>query len=116
MARLPRLILAGHPYHVTQRGNCRRQTFFEDGDCQFYRDLLAEAAHKAGAEVWAYCLMPNHVHVIVVPSDEGSGEHVALIVRFLGISGRGSKVAISANRMGDRCERNYGDSLLNTSI
>jgi len=70
MARLPRLVLPGHPYHATQSGNRRQQTFFEDGDYQLYRDLLAEAARKAGAEIWAYCLMPNHVHLVVVPSDE----------------------------------------------
>src|SRR3954470_16037231 len=70
MARLPRLVLPGYPYHVTQRGNRRQQTFFEDSDYALYRDLLAEAAERAGAEIWCYCLMPNHVHVIVVPSDE----------------------------------------------
>lgn len=70
MARLARLVIPGIPYHVTQRGNRRQQTFFEDGDFTLYRDLLAEASRKAGAEVWAYCLMPNHVHLIVVPSDE----------------------------------------------
>jgi len=70
LARLARLVIPGIPYHVTQRGNRRQQTFFEDGDFTLYRDLLAEASRKAGAEVWAYCLMPNHVHLIVVPSDE----------------------------------------------
>jgi putative transposase len=70
MARLARLVLPGIPYHVTQRGNRRQQTFFEDGDFALYRDLLAEAARKAGTSVWSYCLMPNHVHVIVVPEDE----------------------------------------------
>ena len=69
MARLPRLVVPGYPHHVTQRGNRRAQTFFEEGDYLLYRDLLADAAAKAGAEVWAYCLMPNHVHLIVVPHD-----------------------------------------------
>lgn len=69
MARLPRLVLPGLPYHVTQRGNRRLQTFFCDEDYALYRDLLAEAANKAEAQIWCYCLMPNHVHVIVVPSD-----------------------------------------------
>lgn len=69
MARLPRLVVPGIAYHVTQRGNRRAQTFFEEGDYALYRDLLAQAAERAGAEVWAYCLMPNHVHVIVVPAD-----------------------------------------------
>jgi len=70
MARLPRLVLPGYPYHVTQRGNRRQQTFFEDGDYALYLDLLGDAARRAAVEIWAYCLMPNHVHVIVVPSDE----------------------------------------------
>jgi len=60
MARLPRLVLRGFPYHVTQRGNRRQQTFFEDGDYQLYRDLLAEAARKTGAEIWAYCRRNRH--------------------------------------------------------
>ena len=70
LARLARLVIPGIPYHVTQRGNRRLQTFFEDADYALYRDLLADAAERAGAEVWCYCLMPNHVHLIVVPADE----------------------------------------------
>ena len=70
MARLPRLVIPGIAYHVTQRGNRRQQTFFEDADYALYRDLLAQSAQRAQAEVWAYCLMPNHVHIIIVPSDE----------------------------------------------
>jgi putative transposase len=69
MSRLPRLIIPGIPYHVTQRGNRRAQTFFEDADYALYSDLLAQSAEKAGAEIWCYCLMPNHVHIIIVPSD-----------------------------------------------
>jgi putative transposase len=70
MARLARIVVPGYPHHVTQRGNRRTQTFFEESDYLLYRDMLAEAARKAGAEIWAYCLMPNHVHIIIVPSDE----------------------------------------------
>ena len=69
MARLPRLVLPGIPHHVTQRGNRREQTFFEDGDYELYLDLLADAAGRAHVEIWGYCLMPNHVHVIAVPQD-----------------------------------------------
>ncbi len=70
MARLPRLVIPGIPYHVTQRGNRRQQTFFEDEDYALYRDLLGQSAKNAGSEIWCYCLMPNHVHIIIVPSDE----------------------------------------------
>lgn len=69
MARLPRFVLPGHPHHVTQRGNRRERTFFEDGDYALYLDLLADAAGRAGVEIWSYCLMPNHVHIIAVPAD-----------------------------------------------
>jgi REP-associated tyrosine transposase len=70
MVRLPRLMLPGIAYHVAQRGNRRERTFFEDSDYALYRNLLAEAAQRAGAAIWCYCLMPNHVHLIVVPADE----------------------------------------------
>lgn len=70
MARLARIVIPGIPHHVTQRGNRRERTFFEDADYKRYRTMLGDAAKRAGAEVWAYCLMPNHVHLIVVPSGE----------------------------------------------
>jgi len=69
MARLARLVIPGVPHHVTQRGNRRERTFFGDGDYRAYLDLLAESSAKAEVEVWAYCLMPNHVHVIMTPAD-----------------------------------------------
>ena len=54
---------------MTQRGNRRQAVFFSDADYAAYRDLLAEGCRAAKMEVWAYCLMPNHVHLILVPSD-----------------------------------------------
>ena len=54
---------------MTQRGNRRERTFFEDGDFALYLDLLADAAERAHVEIWSYCLMPNHVHIVAVPSD-----------------------------------------------
>src|SRR3954466_5722395 len=68
MARLARVVVPDHPHHVTQRGNGRARTFFGDGDYALYRDLLAENCRSAEVEVWAWCLMPNHVHPILVPS------------------------------------------------
>lgn len=67
MARIARLVVPGLAHHVTQRGNRRETTFFEGADYRLYRAPLAEAAAKADCDVWAYCLMPNHVHVILVP-------------------------------------------------
>lgn len=68
MARLARLVVPGLPHHVTQRGNRREQVFFGDGDYRLYLDLVGAAARKSGTAVWAYCLMPNHVHFIMAPS------------------------------------------------
>ena len=70
MARLARLVVPGLPYHVTQRGNGGRRVFFSDEDYACYRDLLAAAATEARVAVWAWCLMPNHVHLILCPDDE----------------------------------------------
>ncbi|MDH3970238.1 MAG: transposase [Rhodospirillales bacterium] len=70
MARFARVVVPGVPHHVTQRGNRRLETFFNDGDYRAYLDLLAEHCAAAEVAVWAYCLMPNHVHLILVPGDE----------------------------------------------
>lgn len=67
MSRIARVVVAGIPYHVTQRGNGRQQVFFDDGDRMLYVDLLRENSAQAGLVLWAYCIMPNHVHLIGVP-------------------------------------------------
>ena len=70
MARLARVVIPDLPYHVTQRGNGGQRVFFSDEDYAAYRDLLADAAREARVGVWAWCLMPNHVHLILCPADE----------------------------------------------
>jgi len=67
MARLARAVIPGRAHHVTQRGNRRQQTFFGEDDYRAYLSLLGEWCAKHEVRVWAYCLMPNHVHLIVVP-------------------------------------------------
>jgi putative transposase len=70
MARLARLVVPGLPHHVTQRGNGRQKVFFGEDDYRLYRDLLAAHCREAGVACWAYVLMPNHIHAILVPDDE----------------------------------------------
>ena len=70
MARLARVVAAGIPHLVTQRGNRGQKVFFGDDDYTLYKSLLTEGCRAAGTEVWAYCLMPDRVHLILVPSDE----------------------------------------------
>ena len=69
MARIARVVVPDLPHHVTQRGNRREPVFFEADDYGLYRRLVAAAARRAGTAVWAYCLMPNDVHLIVTPAD-----------------------------------------------
>lgn len=70
MARMARVVVPGYPHHVTQRGNRRQKTFFCDDDYRHYIDLLSTYSKEYGTEVLAYCLMPNHVHLVMVPKEE----------------------------------------------
>lgn len=93
MSRIARIVVPDCPHHVTQRGNRREPIFFEDGDQEIYRDLLAEQAQKARIEVWAYCLMPNHVHLLVVPREDAGfaraiGEAHRRYTNFINARGR----------------------------
>ncbi len=72
MPRLARVVVPGMPHHVTQRGNRRQQTFFNDQDYSAYLELMVEWCKKEGVEIWGYCLMPNHTHLIAVPAAERS--------------------------------------------
>ncbi len=67
MVRLARVVAPGLPHHVTQRGNRRQETFFCGADYRSYLALMAEWCGRCGVEIWAYCLMPNHVHLIATP-------------------------------------------------
>lgn len=70
MARIARAVAPGLPHHVTQRGNRRQQTFFCEEDYLAYIDLMAQWCNKYNVALWAWCLMPNHIHLIAVPQTE----------------------------------------------
>ena len=72
MPRVPRIVLAGVPHHVMQRGNNRQDVFFVDDDRRVYLELLREHAERFGFTVLGYCLMTNHIHVVGTPSEEAS--------------------------------------------
>ena len=69
MARLARIVVPDVAHHVTQRGNRRQPVFFEEADYAAYVDLVSTACRERGVQCLAWCLMPNHVHLILVPSD-----------------------------------------------
>jgi putative transposase len=79
MPRHARCIFPGVPHHVTQRGNHRRDVFYERRDALAYLSLLRQHTERHGIDIAAYCLMPNHVHLVVVPSTV-DGLHRALKV------------------------------------
>lgn len=70
MARIPRIVAPGLPHHIVQRGSRRQHTFFYEKDYSNYIEIMAEKCRRHGVEIWAYCLMPNHVHLIAVPQKE----------------------------------------------
>jgi putative transposase len=70
MPRMARVVFAGVPHHITQRGNRGEDVFFDQADRQRYMELLHEYADKHGLEVIAYCLMTNHVHLVGIPRCE----------------------------------------------
>ena len=72
MPRIARLVVPGYPHHITQRGNRRQRTFFGELDYRAYLDLIVEIKVSAGVDFWAYCLMPNHVHMVAVPEQADS--------------------------------------------
>ena len=67
MARLARIVVPGVPHHVTQRGNRRLDVFFGDADYAAYIDMVSQSCKAADVTCLAWCLMPNHVHLILVP-------------------------------------------------
>src|SRR5215813_5634391 len=73
MARIARVVVPDLPHHVTQRGNRREPVFFEADDYRLNRQLVAAAARRAGTAVWAYCLMPNHVYLPIMPTWRDAG-------------------------------------------
>lgn len=79
MPRIARIIAAGYPHHITQRGNNRTTVFFDDEDRQTYLNLLLNYTRKYHVVIWAYCLMDNHVHLLAVPeTDNGLARGIGL--------------------------------------
>jgi putative transposase len=72
MARMARVVVPGCPHHLTQRGNLQQLVFFCDDDRRTYLAILRDHARRSGLGVLAWCLMPNHVHLVAVPESADS--------------------------------------------
>ncbi|MEW6536474.1 MAG: transposase [Candidatus Auribacterota bacterium] len=67
MARIPRIIIPDCPHHVVQRGNNKQTIFEDDQDRREYLALVQRYKHDTECKVLSYCLMRNHVHLLIIP-------------------------------------------------
>jgi putative transposase len=81
MPRRARLVIPGIPWHIIQRGNNRSTCFYHHSDYQYYLDTLAIQAFKHECQIHAWCLMTNHVHLLITPVQHKSA---ALLMKHLG--------------------------------
>jgi putative transposase len=81
MARHPRLVFPDVALHIMQRGNNRQDCFYQDNDRLVYLSVLRDVARLRRCAIHAYCLMTNHVHLLVTPP---GAEACALFMRDLG--------------------------------
>lgn len=72
MPRIARVVVPGVAHHVTQRGVRKMQVFFSDRDRSLYVHLLREQSRLRGLQLAAWCLMPNHVHLVAIPERQES--------------------------------------------
>ena len=72
MPRMARVVLANYPHHVVQRGHNRQVVFADTGDYRRYLHDLRELKEQFDVRVYAYCLMTNHVHLLLSPGERAS--------------------------------------------
>jgi putative transposase len=66
------MIIVNSPHHVTQKGNYGGVIFSNDNYREYYLSLVGEYSRRYELALLAYCLLPNHVHFIVIPAQEYS--------------------------------------------
>lgn len=81
MPRKARVLVPHCPHHIVQRGHNRQVVFLADEDYQFYLDNLAEWKVRLGIKLYAWCLMTNHIHLVVEPGDDAGT--VSLLMKRL---------------------------------
>ena len=111
MGRYPRLFVRHVAAHIVQRGHDRKPVFTRPDDYGYYLSNLAETKQKLGIRLLGYCLMANHVHLIVVPDDEAS--NVSKLMRVL--AGRQTRrINRLEGRSGTLWEGRFKASLIDT--
>ena len=111
MGRSPRLFVPGLAHHIVQRGHNRNAVFVEDADYRFYLDNLIEWKTHYDVGVYAYCLMTNHVHLILVPRNQG--DSISRLMRRLSAR-QGRRVNRLEERIGTLWSGRFKSSVIDT--
>lgn len=107
MPRQARFVLPNYPHHVIQRGHNRQVVFTGDDDYLYYLETLQEWKTRLQCKVYAYCLMTNHVHLVIDPGDHP--EHLGMLMKRL--AGRQTRyVNAVEKRSGSLWEGRYKSS------
>ena len=77
MPRTERVAIGGYIYHVINRANARVRIFDTDEDYQLFESILEEGKERTGMRILAYCIMPNHWHLVLHPKQDGE------MIRFM---------------------------------
>ena len=109
MPRIGRLVIPNYPHHVIHRGHNRQAIFACDDDYRHYLDNLAEWKNNLGCRLYAYCLMTNHVHLVIDPGDDP--ESLAMLMKR--VAGRQTRhVNRLEGRSGTMWEGRYRSSII----
>jgi putative transposase len=111
MGRSPRLFVPGLAHHIVQRGHNRNAVFVEDADYSFYLNNLIEWKTHYDVAVYAYCLMTNHVHLILVPKKHG--DSISRLMRRLSAR-QGRRVNRLEQRIGTLWSGRFKSSVIDT--
>ncbi len=111
MPRIGRVVAPNMPHHVFQRGHNRNAVFVDDGDYAYYLDTLANWASQLQVKVYAWCLMTNHVHLLLDPGDDITS--IGLLMKRL--AGRQTRfVNKRENRTGSLWDGRYKMSIVDS--
>lgn len=112
MPRPLRILLPNTPHHIVQRGHNRQTIFVEDDDYNYYRDNLIHFKKEFGCRIYAYCLMTNHVHLVIEPGDDP--ESLSRLMK--GVAGRQTRYANKRKgRSGSLWEGRFKSSIISTA-
>ena len=111
MPRSARITLPNAPHHIIQRGHNRQTVFVSDDDFNYYRENLIHFKKEFGCKIYAYCLMTNHVHLVVDPGDRP--EALSLLMKR--VAGRQTRyVNKLEKRSGSLWEGRFKSSIIST--